>query len=241
MTITPHLDSLVEGGTNDRRQRIRLADGHSLALKARPGADTAYEVFVFPGLAVPDTEAWANRDPWAGWLTGDASAEGVLYADVPFDAVRDLIVQHGGEHEEREAGDDTQEAPGETAEAAAIRALATWGITAHRDDDAGNTWLVIGCDQSHRDSSCMYAGPYAVLYLYAGPDDEDEATVSRAPKSDDTWHVLVGDGGGAERTLLTCPPDQLGECVDAVAEWITTPLASSAALAHLPAADRTAS
>jgi len=119
-----------------------------------------------------------------------------------------------------------------TAEAAATRALAAWGITAHRDDDAGNTWLVIGYDQTRQGFPRMLAGPYVVLYLYSDADEE-EITVTRAPVSGDLWHVLAGDGTGAERELMTRPADQLAECVAAIADWITTPQATPDLLTQL--------
>ncbi|PJE97096.1 hypothetical protein CUT44_14010 [Streptomyces carminius] len=114
MTSTPRLDRITAGGTNEVFDRIRLADGHTLSLKTRPGADTADEVFLFPGLTVPNTEAWENEDQWEGWLTGGDLGGEPLYLDVPIDAVRDLILQHGGEHEDQES---EEPAPG-TEEAA---------------------------------------------------------------------------------------------------------------------------
>ncbi|WP_331718692.1 hypothetical protein [Streptomyces sp. NBC_00212] len=103
MTIsTPRLDSLATDGTNEDFDGIRLADGHVLTLKVGPGAETA-EVFLFPGLTAPDTEAWESEDQWEVWLTGGEFGDGSLYLDVPVEAVRALIVQHGGEHENQEA------------------------------------------------------------------------------------------------------------------------------------------
>ncbi|MEU2899669.1 hypothetical protein ABZ690_35185 [Streptomyces sp. NPDC006967] len=101
MTSTPRLDSLAAGGTNKVPDGIRLADGHMLTLNVAPGGATA-EVFLFPGLNAPDTEAWENEDQWEVWLTGGEFGDGSLYLDVPVDAVRDLIIQHGGEHENQE-------------------------------------------------------------------------------------------------------------------------------------------
>jgi hypothetical protein len=102
MTIsTPRLDSLIAGGTNRYFEGIRLADGHVLTLNLIPGAQAA-EVFLFPGLTAPNTEAWANEDEWEVWLTGGEFDDGSLYLDVPVAAVRDLIVEHDGEHENQE-------------------------------------------------------------------------------------------------------------------------------------------
>ena len=102
MVGTPRLDSLAASGTGEVFDGIRLADGHVLTLKVGPGAEAA-EVFLFPGLTAPDTEAWENEDQWEVWLTGGEFGDGSLYLDVPVEAVRDLIVQHGGEHENQEA------------------------------------------------------------------------------------------------------------------------------------------
>jgi hypothetical protein len=121
--------------------------------------------------------------------------------------------------------DPTGEADDATAETSATRALAEWDITAHRDDDAGNTRLVIARDQTHQGFPNMLAEPYAVLYLYneASDDGEEEITVNRAPVTGDHWRVLTGDGTGAEQELLTLPADQLPTCVEAIAEWVTDP------------------
>ncbi|MGC9478840.1 hypothetical protein ACP4I1_32455 [Streptomyces sp. WG4] len=232
MTSTPRLDSLAAGGTNGVYDGIRLADGHMLTLVIHPGADRAESVFLYPGLTAPDTEAWENEDWLEDWLTGGSGE--TTYGDVPVEAVRELIVAHGGEHENQEPPQDDAEKTdeAETAEAAATRALAEWGITAHRDDDAGNTWLVVGYDQTRQGFPDMLAAPYAVLYYYTGPDGE-EITVDRAPATGYDWHVLTGDGTGAERTLLERPADQLAACVEAIAEWVTTPQASPDPLTQL--------
>ncbi|GGO98346.1 hypothetical protein [Wenjunlia tyrosinilytica] len=137
MTSTPRLDSLTAGGTNDVFDGIRLADGHVLTLKTRPGADTAEEVFLYAGLTAPDTEAWENEDQWEEWLTGGNLGEGSLYVDVPVEAVRDLIVQHGGEHDDQEPAPEStgKTDEGETAEVAATRALAEWITTSQTSPD----------------------------------------------------------------------------------------------------------
>lgn len=121
--------------------------------------------------------------------------------------------------------DSTSEAGEPSAETSATRALAAWGITAHRDDDAGNTWLVIAHDQTSQSFPNMLADPYAVLYLYneASDDGEEEITVTRAPMTGDHWRVLTGDGTGTERDLVTLPADQLPACAEAIAAWVTDP------------------
>ncbi|MEV4438108.1 hypothetical protein AB0K09_03670 [Streptomyces sp. NPDC049577] len=116
MTSTPRLDSLTAGGTHDLFDHIRLADGHVLTLKTQPGADTADQVFLMSGLTAPDTEAWENEDRWAEWLTGGDPDDGALFLEVPVEAVRDLIIEHGGEHEDQEGEQPTPGARSEAGE-----------------------------------------------------------------------------------------------------------------------------
>ena len=107
MTSTTRLDSLAAGGTDHVFARVRLADGLTIVLKTAPGADVADEVGLLPGLFPPATEAWENEDRYEDWLTGGALGQGGgLYLDVPVQAIRDLIEQHGGEHPDQE-GDVT--------------------------------------------------------------------------------------------------------------------------------------
>ncbi|WP_030200633.1 hypothetical protein [Streptomyces sp. NRRL S-87] len=108
MTSTPRLDSLTTDGSDFNG--IRLADGHLLTLKICPGAAVAQEVFLYPGLAAPDAEGWGNKDDLEEWLTGGTFRGGSLYGDVPIEAVRDLVVQHGGEHENQEPPAPSMEA-----------------------------------------------------------------------------------------------------------------------------------
>lgn len=102
MTSTTRLDHLAAAGTDHIFATVRLADGHSFAIKLRPGADVAEEVFLHDGLGVPDAEAWENEDSWEGWLTGGSLGDRPLYLDVPVQAVRELIEQHGGEAAEQD-------------------------------------------------------------------------------------------------------------------------------------------
>ncbi|NGO40605.1 hypothetical protein [Streptomyces ureilyticus] len=104
MTSTPRLDSLTAGGTDDVFARVRFADGNALTLKIAPGADTADEVALFPGLTAPDAEAWEREDSWEEWLTGGSLEGGGLFLEVPVQAIRELIEEHGGEHEDQEGG-----------------------------------------------------------------------------------------------------------------------------------------
>ncbi|MEU1312604.1 hypothetical protein ABZ419_27445 [Streptomyces cinnamoneus] len=224
-STTPRLDSLTASGTDRVPARIRLADDTVLTVMTRPGADLAEEVFLFPGLTAPDTEAWENEDSVELFLTNSVGA-GTLFLDVPVQAIRALIEQHSGEHEDQEGGDLAPQPPGaadgdEPAGVIAARALAAWGITADRDGDDGDTWLDISHDQSDEGTPSMVSEPYAVLYLSNG--FRDEVTVTRPPASGDTWHVFVGDGSGVEHTLMTRPADQLADCVMAIADWLTSP------------------
>ncbi|GGX46620.1 hypothetical protein [Streptomyces noursei] len=133
MTSTPRLDSLTAGATGAFFTRIRLADGHALSLNIRPGAGTADEVLLLQGLTAPDTEAWRGEGQWEVWLSGGIHGEGTLYLvcqDVPVDAVRDLILQHGGEHEDQESQEPAPGAEDETREEAALEQLRFPGLLA---------------------------------------------------------------------------------------------------------------
>ncbi|MGW2306151.1 hypothetical protein [Streptomyces sp. NPDC001809] len=111
---TSRLDVVVTQGTGHGFTRIRLADGHTVILKTRPGAEAAEEVLLSPGLTAPDTEAWENEDFLDDWLAGGTlDNESGTFLDVPIEALRDLITQHGGEHD-----DQNGEAPAPRAEAA---------------------------------------------------------------------------------------------------------------------------
>ncbi|MGW3200019.1 hypothetical protein ACWDBD_36740 [Streptomyces sp. NPDC001118] len=341
--MSTRLDTLIAEGTDDTYRPILLADGRAVSVNIAAGADEADCVYLWPGLDAPAGEAWENEDQWEEWLTGGNLGEGRLFLDVPVQALRDLIAQHGGETpaaaddkavtaplaqlraaglrcvEDGDSGgyyvrvplaDGTQitfagtttnphhaypdvslhhpvgehrswsaqwgnsrmvfedvydsrdkdrpyiedtaalavaiaerarrsggSAPeggvGESAEQLARKALAEWGISAHADDDAGNTWLVIGRDQSTDEFPDMDK-PYVLLAV--NNDDEDVWATDRPPVCPgDEWQVVTGDGTGAEETLTTCPIDQLHLCVAVIAEWMTTPLptAGSVLLAAL--------
>ncbi|MGO4459872.1 hypothetical protein AB4039_21625 [Streptomyces sp. M-16] len=113
---TTRLDAVIAEGTDRGFTRIRLADGHALLVKVRPGGRAADEVLLSPGLTAPDTEAWAEEDLWEQWLIGaDLDAETVTFLDVPTEALRDLIAEHGGEHEDQEGEDPAPSAGGTAA------------------------------------------------------------------------------------------------------------------------------
>ncbi|MCR8945055.1 hypothetical protein NW249_23335 [Streptomyces sp. OUCMDZ-4982] len=112
MTSTPHFDRLVQQGTGGRFSLIRLVEGHALSVKIEPGATEVYEVCPFPTVRPDNTVAWENEDSWEGRLTGEGTDGGPLlrsmpvqcplYMDVPVEAVRELIIQHGGEADEQD-------------------------------------------------------------------------------------------------------------------------------------------
>ncbi|MEV7657887.1 hypothetical protein AB0O39_27430 [Streptomyces anulatus] len=212
MTIsTPRLDSLTAGGTNRVFVRVRLADDLTLALKVAPGADVADGVGLLPGLFPPAAEAWANEDRQQDWLTGGALGQGGgLYLDVPVQAVRDLVEQHGGEHAIQDLPSLIETRSGVNAAQCAIEALAARGISAQIDEDAGNSWLVVGEDAD--------TGSCVVLCLFRGNDDE--TAVLRVPDLDrDDWHAATAVDG-VELLPVTWPAAQLGDCVEAIAAWI---------------------
>lgn len=92
---TARLDSLIAEAAAIS-QPVRMADGHTLSLSIEAGAKVA-TVYLWPGLDAPDTEAWENEDNVEVWLTTGSFGEGRLFGEVPVQAVRDLIEQHGGE------------------------------------------------------------------------------------------------------------------------------------------------
>lgn len=108
LTAEPHLmttnrlDRLAATGTSGR---IHLADGHRITVTDfDAGAAEFREVFLFPGLDAPDGDAWEREDAWEEWLTGGelGAGGGRLFLEVPVEAVRALIEEHGGEHPEQD-------------------------------------------------------------------------------------------------------------------------------------------
>ncbi|MDX3205076.1 hypothetical protein [Streptomyces scabiei] len=134
------------------------------------------------------------------------------------DAVLRWIPRHGGSA--------PKEGVGETAEQLATTALAEWGITAHTDGDAGNTWLVISSDQAATTLTATGRVPYVLLSLHNS--DDDEWVLDRPPvRPADRWKLLTGDGTGAEQDWMTQPVDQFASCVEAIADWLTKPQAAT--------------
>ncbi|MGW2612721.1 hypothetical protein ACWC4A_52035 [Streptomyces mirabilis] len=111
----------------------------------------------------------------------------------------------------------------DTAKHIAAQALAEWGLLTSNDDDAGNSWLVIRLPQS-ADASPSVGVPHVVLYVFDPFGDQDEVTVDRAPTGPlDHWCAVSVDSKGVQRPLISRPVRQLGNCVDAIADWLTSP------------------
>jgi hypothetical protein len=224
VTSTPRIDSITAGGAVFFHGHIRLADGLELSVQTKGCATVAEKVALPPGLAAPPTKSWANSDEDDGledWLTGGDFQR--LYFDVPVQAIRDLIEQHGGEHADQDSPAATAIQKDETAENFATRALAQWGIAAHlfEDEKTDLSWLVIGRDQSvHRPEPGL---PRLALYLY-DQGAQEVAPIDCDPEPwNDAWRVMAVAADGTRRHLLHQRFDQIAECVEAIADWITTP------------------
>ncbi|MFE0453104.1 hypothetical protein ACFW2D_17825 [Streptomyces sp. NPDC058914] len=327
---TARLDSLITEGTSHTFRPVRMADGYTLSLIIEAGADTASAVYLWPGLDAPAADGWENEDPAEIFLTG-GDMNGRAFCDVPVQALRDLIEQHGGAapaadgdevvtaplaqlraagvrclpwgdpggryvrvpladgtqitftgitaldeggrvddvsthhlvssyggwtacwdvngesatdlyasrgrnlpYEEdtaalvaaildrvgKSGGSAPEEGERESAEQLAIKAFAEWGLAVHPDEDAGNTWLVVG----HPATGAIPGDdePYILLGLYNW--DDDEWVMDRPPvRPGDEWHVVTGDATGVEKTLTTRPAAQLADCIETIVDWLTAP------------------
>ncbi|MEV6357979.1 hypothetical protein [Streptomyces hydrogenans] len=151
--------------------------------------------------------------------------------DVPIAAIRELIVQHGGEHENQTPL---------SAEQALRMELAVHGVTPHHDEDTfigghRNSWLVVGlADGEFPD---MAEQPY-VLVTLDDPADGDEVTVERPVKATDQWTTVIGTGDPSARSETVRGQSFRGWETAAVAayiaQWRRNPYAVySAALARL--------
>ncbi|MFE2314140.1 hypothetical protein ACFXC8_13255 [Streptomyces sp. NPDC059441] len=222
------------------------ADWHRVRVPLADGTD-----IVFEGFSARSSETFPDvttRYPIAehGWWTASWGEPG--------SDIRSSVYHSAGQHRpyvddtaalvgsiveqaRRCGGSAPEEGVGETAEQIARKALAEWGITAYLDDepllDGGrNTWLVIPRDQA---AGQMSEGPYLVLALYNGDDDEWPMDQRPPVRRGDEWRVDIGDGGGIEKGLMDRPAERLADCIERIAEWVTNPLptAGSVLLAEL--------
>ncbi|MEU5900385.1 hypothetical protein [Streptomyces venezuelae] len=227
-TSTPRLDSLIAEGTHDAYDGVRLADGHVFTLIVRPGAQVA-EVSLFPGLAAPDTEGWENKDHWEVLQTGGEASDGPLYLEVPVQAVRDLIVQHGGEHEDQEApwhrparvgavaGGTTDSVP--TAGSVLCAALVQHGLTACTDGMSPSYAIALDPATPAQE---VYERPYLAVADRAPAVDHD-------PDTHTGWVVWLHDENsepvgaplytGGDGELVDCAADSAAAAT-AIADWL---------------------
>ncbi|MGN5392588.1 hypothetical protein [Streptomyces sp. JL7001] len=96
-TMTARMNRIAAAGT-DVYERIRLAENTMITVKAQPDATDFDEVAFWSSVTVPDTEAWAREDLFELWLTNQDAPGRRLFLDVPVEALREFIEQHGGEH-----------------------------------------------------------------------------------------------------------------------------------------------
>ncbi|MFF3726840.1 hypothetical protein ACFYYM_31240 [Streptomyces erythrochromogenes] len=96
-TMTARMNRIAAAGT-DEYERIRLADNTMITVKAQPDATDFDEVAFWSSVTAPDTEAWAREDLFELWLTNQDVPGRRLFLDVPVEALREFIEQHGGEH-----------------------------------------------------------------------------------------------------------------------------------------------
>ncbi|MFB6841864.1 hypothetical protein [Streptomyces sp. NPDC056361] len=100
--MTMRLDRIAAAGTGEGYRRIRFADGGMITVEAQPDTTVFTEVALWPGLTAPSTEAWATEDSHELFLTGQDGEGRSLFLDVPVDAVREFIQEHGGEHADQD-------------------------------------------------------------------------------------------------------------------------------------------
>ncbi|MET9324091.1 hypothetical protein ABZX75_28570 [Streptomyces sp. NPDC003038] len=206
---TSRLDTVVTEGTGHGFARIRLSDGHAITLKTQPAAPAAEEVLLSPGLTAPDSEAWETEDSWEDWLTGGTLGnESGMFLDVPTDALRDLIIQHGGEHDDQdgqdpaprtEAANAEQAGPDLSAEIADLRGAFEHGYGATdirnvfgRIYDAGGPYLVcvweVADDYGFGGNAQFYAEDDACRLFELRPDVYRWLTGQQEnPGPIDTW------------------------------------------------------
>ncbi|MCX5182579.1 hypothetical protein [Streptomyces sp. NBC_00268] len=111
-----------------------------------------------------------------------------------------------------------------TARVRMTRALAEYGITAHHDDDAGNSWLLVNVDTT-RDTFPGEETPHLVVYVY---DAHEDWVFVDAPleQSSGTWQVRFHTGGVEyvlHRSGSSDPATETAETAAFIAEHLTAP------------------
>ncbi|MEU5900384.1 hypothetical protein [Streptomyces venezuelae] len=200
--ISSRLDRIIAHGTGPTLDRIHLADGQGIAIRAVPGADTADEVFVSPGVTIPDIQAREAVTRLDAWLAVGQLVERRCYLDVPVEAVRALITRHGGEHADQGPGWSipAAEAQGSVpAETADLRARFEDGYSADdilivfgRIHDAGGPYLVCVWDYADAfgfgGNSEFFAEDENGTLFEVAPDLHEWLSGQRAtPGPADTW------------------------------------------------------
>ncbi|MFM9452542.1 hypothetical protein [Streptomyces europaeiscabiei] len=112
-----------------------------------------------------------------------------------------------------------------TARERLTRALAEYGVTAHVDDDAGNSWLVVNM---HGDTFPGVGTPQLVAYVY---DDHEDWVFVNEPMEHcaGTWRVHFNDGTNEElefRGTSSDPATETTECAAFIADRLRAPTAS---------------
>ena len=217
---TAGIRCIEAGGHNGHYVRIPLADGTQITFAGTTTSTTHDYPDVSVSHPVREHHSWSAQ--WSDGLHVLADIHTAANQPRPYiDDTADLVAVIR-DWANKSGGSAPQEGAGETALQLATRTLTERGITAHVDDDAGNTWLVIACDQTGARYPDMLNGPYMALSVYNG--DEDVWAMDRPPvRPADRWHVLLGDGTGTHKTLVTRPTGQLDHCVTVIADWLAKP------------------
>lgn len=175
---TARFDSLIAKGTAHTPQSIRLADGHTLSLDIAVGAEAATMVCLWPGLETPAADGWENEDPAETFVTGADMDGGREFCDVPVQALRDLIDQHGGEAEA---------AANDKVIAAALAQLRAAGVRCTPDGDQGGYYVRVPLADG---STITFAG------TSTDPDDSyPDVSTGHPVRNHGGWSAQWSDGG----------------------------------------------
>ncbi|MGW6145776.1 hypothetical protein [Streptomyces sp. NPDC055140] len=127
--------------------------------------------------------------------------------------------------------------PEPTARERITAALAAYGITAHADKDAGNSWLVIPVDLTS-DTFPGAGTPHLVVYVY---DAHDDWTFVDAPIEHawGAWRVAFHSRHGVEHVLyrgaLADPAAETAKCAAFIAKHLAVPSLGAEGRAARPA------